>query len=60
MIKKTYEKQALNHNLLLERVNRMIDYYQDIELDTKFRRSAKTDYEKEFFKLMKIQCLTKP
>ena len=38
----------------------MIGLYSNIEMITKFQKNAKTDCEKKFFKLMKMQCLKKP
>ena len=44
-------KQALNHRLLLKIVYRVIKFSQEAWL--KLRKSAKNDFEKDFFKLMK-------
>ena len=51
-------KQALNHGVILKKVNRVIIFNQKawlkpyIEMSTKLRQKAKNDFEKEFFKLM--------
>ena len=51
-------KQALNHELVLRKANRAIQLNQKdwlksyIDMDTKFRKGAKNDFEKYFFKLM--------
>ena len=51
-------KQALNHGLILKKIHRVISFNQDkwwkhyIEMNTKIRQTAKTDFEKDFFKLM--------
>ena len=47
-------KQASNHWLLLKKVNRVIEFYQNawrkryIDLDTDLRKKAKNDFEKDF------------
>ena len=52
-------KQALNHGLILKKVHRVIQFYQDawlkpyIDMNTELRKKAKNDFEKDFFKLMK-------
>ena len=51
-------KQALNHGLILKDVHRVIKFNQEawlkpyIDMNTKLRKEAKTDFEKDFFKLM--------
>ena len=51
-------KQALNHGLILKRVHRVIQFNQRawlkpyIDMKTNLRKEAKTEFEKDFFKLM--------
>ena len=51
-------KQALNHGLLLKRVHRVIQFNQKawlkpyIDMNTKLRKEAKIEFEKDFFKLV--------
>ena len=51
-------KQALNHGLILKKVHRLIQFNQKawlkpyIDMNTKLRKEAKNDFEKDFFKLM--------
>ena len=51
-------KQALNHGLILNKVLRVIQFYQEawlkpyIDMNTEFRKKAKNDFEKNLFKLM--------
>ena len=51
-------KQALKHGLKLKKVHKAIDFYQEaclkkyIDMNTEFRKKAKNDFEKYFFKLM--------
>ena len=51
-------KQALNHGLILKKVNRVIKFNQKawlkpyIDMNTKLRQKAKNNFEKDFFKLM--------
>ena len=51
-------KQALNHELILKKVHRVIQFNQEawlkpyIDMNTKLTKQGKTDFEKDFFKLM--------
>ena len=51
-------KQALNHGLILKDVHRVIKFNQEawlkpyIDMNTKLRKEAKKEFEKDFFKLM--------
>ena len=51
-------KQVLNHGLILKKVHRVIQFNQEswpkpyINVNTKLRKQAKNDFEKDFFKLM--------
>ena len=46
-------KQAINHGLKLKRVHRVIQWLkQYIHMNTKLRKEAKNEFEKDFFKLM--------
>ena len=51
-------KEALNHGLVLKKVHRVIQFNQKdwlkpyIDMNTKLRKEAKNDFEKDFFKLM--------
>ena len=51
-------KQALNHWLVFKKVHRVIKFYQnawlkqDIDMNSDLRKKAKSDFEKDFFKLM--------
>ena len=51
-------KQALKHGLILKKVHRVIKFNQkdrlkpDIDMNTKLRRKAKNNFERDFFKLM--------
>ena len=51
-------KQALNHGLILKKVQRVIQFYQEawlkpyMDMNTELRKKAKKDFEKDFFKLM--------
>ena len=51
-------KQALNHGLILKKVHRVIQFYQEawlkpyIDTNTEKRKDAKNDLEKDFFKMM--------
>ena len=51
-------KQVLNHGLILKKVHRVIQFYQEawlkpyIDMNTELRKKAKNDFAKDFFKLM--------
>ena len=51
-------KQALNHELILKKVHKVIQFNQKawlkphIDMNTKLRAEAKNEFEKDFFKLM--------
>ena len=51
-------KQVLNHGLILKKVDRVIQFNQEawlkpyIDMNTKLRKEAKNEFEKDFFKLM--------
>ena len=51
-------KQALNHGLILKDVHRVIKFNQEawlkpyIDRNTKLRKEAKNEFEKDFFKLI--------
>ena len=51
-------KQAINHELELTKVHRIIEFDQEawlkpyIDMNTDLRKQAKNDFEKDFFKLM--------
>ena len=51
-------KQALNHRLILKKVHRVIQFNQKdwlnpyIDMNTKLRKEAKNDFEKDFLKVM--------
>ena len=54
----TVLKQALNHGLVLRKVHKVIQFNQKdwlkpyIDMNTKLRKEAKNDFEKDFFKLI--------
>ena len=58
-------KQALNHGLVLRKVHRVIQFNQEdwlkpyIDMNTKLRKEAKNDFEKDLFKLMNNSVLKK-
>ena len=58
-------KQALNHGLILRKVDRVIRFNQKawqkpcIDMNTKRRQKAKNNFEKGFFKLMNNAVLGK-
>ena len=58
-------KQALNHGLTLKKVHRVIQFNQEawlkeyINMNTELTKEAKTDFEKDFFKLIIILFLEK-
>ena len=51
-------KQALNHGLILKKVHQVIQFNQKawlkpyINMNTKLRKEAKNEFEKDFFKIM--------
>ena len=51
-------KQALNHGLILKKVQREIQFNQEarlisyIDMNTELRKRARNDFEKDFYKLM--------
>ena len=51
-------KQALNHGLILKEVHIVIQFNQEawskpyIDMNTRLRKEAKSEFEKDFFKLM--------
>ena len=58
-------KQALNHGLILRTVHRVIQFNQKawlnpyIDMNTKLRKEAKNEFQKDFFKLMNISVFEK-
>ena len=58
-------KQALNHGLILKKVHRVIQFYQEawlkpyIDMNTEDRKNAKNDFEKDIFKLMNTAVFEK-
>ena len=62
-------KQTMNHELMLEKINRVINFNQEIWLkpyidmntvNTELRTKTKNDFEKDFFKLMNSSVFGKP
>ena len=51
-------KQALSHGLILKKVHKVIQFNQEawlkeyIDMNTKLRKQAKNNFEKDFFTLM--------
>ena len=51
-------KQALNHGLILKKVHRVIEFWQEtclkpcIDMNTELRTEGKNEFEKNFFKQM--------
>ena len=51
-------KQAIDHGLVLEKIHRAIEFKQSawmreyIDFNTRLRTAAKSDFEKDFYKLM--------
>ena len=51
-------QQALNHGLILKRLHRIIQFNQEawlkpyIDMNTKLRKEAKSEFEEDFFKVM--------
>ena len=51
-------KDALNNGLILKKVHKVIQFYQEawlklyIYINTELRTNARNDFEKDFFKLM--------
>ena len=58
-------KQALNHGLILKDVHRVIKFNQEawlkpyIDMNTKLRKEAKSEFEEDFFKIMNLFCFWK-
>ena len=58
-------KQALNHGLILQKVNRVISFHRDewlkpyIEMNTELKQHAKYSFEKDFFKLINNEIFGK-
>ena len=54
----SFLKQTLDHGLILKKVHKVIQFDQKatlkeiIDINTEFRKQAKSDFEKNFFKLM--------
>ena len=59
-------KQAQNYGLVSKKVHRVIQINENvrlkshIDMDKELRKKAKTDFEKDFFKLMKNAVFKKP
>ena len=51
-------KQALNHGLVLKKVNKVIKFNQEAwlksydDMNTELRKKAKNDFDKDFFKFI--------
>ena len=58
-------KQALNNGLKLKKVHKVIKFRQRawlkpyIDMNTKLRKEAKSEFEKDFFKIMNLFCFRK-
>ena len=58
-------RQSINHELILAKVHRVINFNQEawlkqhIDMNTKLRTKAKNDFENDFFKLMNNAILGK-
>ena len=58
-------KQTLNHGLKLKKIHRIIEFNQEawlkpyIDMNTELRKLAKSDFEKDLFKLMNNSVLRK-
>ena len=56
-------KQALDHGIMLENVNRVIEFDKETwfkpykDMNKELKTKAKIDFEKDVFKLMSILCL---
>ena len=51
-------KQAFDHGLILKKIHSVMQFNQEVwlkeytDMNTEFRKQGKTDFEKDFFKLM--------
>ena len=58
-------KEALDHELILKKVHRVIQFNQEmwlkeyIDMNTELRKQAKNNFEKDFFNLMKNSVFEK-
>ena len=58
-------KQALDHEIMLKKVQKVIQFNQEawlrecIDMNTKLRTEVKNDFEKDFFKLMNNSVFVK-